>query len=239
MFIITISKEISMISLFIFVFIIALLSLSFHSNYVVSAINNRVENPIYKGNENESKIALECNVVWGTEFVPQMLNILKEKSVRITFFIGGKWAENNPELLKDIVSNNHEIGNHGYDHKMHSQLNNVNNKKEILKTQEIISNICGIRTDLFAPPSGDFNDLTLNVVHELGYKTILWSIDTIDWKREGKDIIIRRVLQKPHNGAFILMHPTKYTVEALPEMIDGLRGKGFSICTISELIKKD
>lgn len=58
--------------------------------YVVSAINNMIENPIYKGNENESKIALECNVVCGTEFVPQMLNILKEKYVRITFFIGGK-----------------------------------------------------------------------------------------------------------------------------------------------------
>lgn len=138
-----------------------------------------------------------------------------------------------------MADEGHELGNHGYNHKMHSKISREENKREILETEQIIQQITGIRTKLFAPPSGDFNQDTLEVARSLGYKTILWSIDTIDWKREGKDIILKRVFKNPHNGAFILMHPTKYTVEALPEMIDGLRTRGYDIVTVGELLEKD
>lgn len=210
-----------------------------HSNVPLTVFNVMMGNPIYKGSENQSKVAFECNVVWGTEYVPQMLHIFKEKGVKVTFFIGGSWAKDNPELLMQMVDEGHELGNHGYHHKMHSKISREENKREILETEQIIQQTTGIRTRLFAPPSGDFNQDTIEVARSLGYKTILWSIDTIDWKREGRDIILKRVFRNPHNGAFILMHPTKYTVEALPEMIDGLRSRGYNIVTVGELLEKD
>lgn len=194
-------------------------------------------NPIYKGDESKSAIAFECNVVWGTEYVPQMLDIFRDKDVNITFFIGGQWAEDNPELLKRIVEEGHELGNHGYAHKHHSELSLEENQKEILRTEEIIKKITGVKTVLFAPPYGEFNKTTLQAADSLGYKTIMWSIDTIDWRREGTDIILKRVLKNPHNGAFVLMHPTEYTVEALPTLIDELRKRGYEVGKVSDLIR--
>jgi len=209
-------------------------------NGLAESVFNRISGaPIYKGDETKPCVSFECNVVWGTEYVPQMLKILRDKKVKITFFIGGTWAKDNSELLKQMVEEGHEIGNHGYHHKMHSQIGVEENRREIVETEKIIHEITGIKTTLFAPPSGDFNETTLQVAEDLGYKTILWSIDTIDWKREGKDIILRRVFRNPHNGAFILMHPTQYTVEALPEMIEGLQARGFTIAPVGELLKKD
>ncbi|MBM7581433.1 putative sporulation protein (polysaccharide deacetylase family) [Caldicoprobacter guelmensis] len=195
-------------------------------------------NPIYKGDDSQPRIAFECNVVWGTEYIPAMLDILKQHNVKITFFIGGQWAEQNPELLKRMVQEGHELGNHGYSHKYHSRLNLEQNKDEIIKAEEAIERVVGVKTRLFAPPYGDFNKTTLQAAHSLGYKTIMWSIDTIDWRGDGVDSIIRRVFKNPHNGAFILMHPTEDTIKALPVIINGLQQRGYEIVRVSDLLKE-
>lgn len=202
----------------------------------LDVLNQFTLNPIYKGNENMPQVAFECNVVWGTEYVPQMLDIFRDKNVKITFFIGGQWAKENPDLLKRMVEEGHELGNHGYAHKHHSQLSFEENIREIQHTEQTIEEITGVKTVLFAPPYGEFNKTTLQAADSLGYKTIMWSIDTIDWRREGTDVILRRVLKNPHNGAFILMHPTEYTVKALPTMIDELRARGYEVGKISDLL---
>lgn len=191
---------------------------------------------IYKGNENRPNVAFACNIVWGTEYVPQMLEIFEDKDIDITFFIGGEWAYDNPDILREIKAKGHELGNHGYYHKHHSKLNLDENKNEIKKTEEVVYNITGLRTKLFAPPYGEFNDTTLEAAAALGYKTIMWSIDTIDWRREGAEIITNRVLKKPHNGAIILMHPVDDTVEALPTIISQLEGRGFTIGKVRDLL---
>jgi peptidoglycan/xylan/chitin deacetylase (PgdA/CDA1 family) len=98
--------------------------------------------------------------------------------------------------------------------------------KEILDTEKEIESITAIKTRLFAPPYGEFNDTTLKAADSLGYKTIMWSIDTIDWRRDGVDKIIHRVMKNPHNGALVLMHPTADTVTALPIIIEGLAKPG-------------
>jgi len=195
--------------------------------------------PIYKGNNKEKKVAFEFNVAWGNEYIQPILDILDKYNIKSTFFIEGRWASNNPELLRSIVNRGHEIGNHGYSHKNHSKLNREENYEEIKKAEEVIKSITGITTDLFAPPSGDFNKLTVQVAEEMGYKVIMWSVDTIDWKREGTDVIVRRVLKKYHNGAIILMHPTEYTVKALPIIIEHLKKEGFEIVKISDIIKTE
>jgi probable sporulation protein (polysaccharide deacetylase family) len=193
--------------------------------------------PIYKGEADEKEVAFACNVVWGNEYLPEMLKILKENDVEITFFIGGDWAARFPEDLKAIFNGGHELGNHGYWHKKQSQLNIEQNKQEILKTEDVIKKVTGVKTTLFAPPYGDINDTVVKAAEGLGYKVIMWSIDTIDWNTKDYNAILERVESKRHNGAIVLMHPTEVTVKALPGMIKNLKSKGCDIVNISEVLE--
>ena len=216
---------------FLFLFIATLRMISINTmNYY---------EPIYKGLEDEKKIAFACNMVWGEEYLPQMLKLFKENNIEITFFIGGLWAEKNEELLKSIHNDKHELGNHGYKHLYHSKLTPEANKQEILKTEEIVKRITGCKTELFAPPYGDLNDTVVASTEALGYKVIMWSIDTIDWNTKDYNKILQRLEKKHHNGAIVLMHPTKVTIEALPQMIENLKGKGYEITTVSDVLENN
>jgi len=212
-------------------FIIALRTISINTlNYY---------DPIYKGLEEDKKIAFTCNVVWGEEYLPQMLKLFKDNGIKITFFIGGNWAEKNEELLSSIFIDEHELGNHGYKHLYHSKLTPEANKQEIIKTEEIIKRITNYKTRLFAPPYGDLNDTVVQSAEALGYKVIMWSIDTIDWNTKDYKKILERLENKHHKGAIVLMHPTKVTVEALPQLIDNLRNHGYEITTVSDVLEND
>ena len=137
-----------------------------------------------------------------------------------------------------MIAEGHELGNHGYGHKHHNQLNLEQNRKEIVDTEKEIESNTGIKTTLFAPPYGEFNETTLKAADSLGYQTIMWSIDTIDWRRDGIDKIIARVMKNPHNGALVLMHPTPDTVTALPIIIEKLQALDYSIGTVTDALNK-
>jgi len=206
-------------------------------NLYVSLADNQEIKPIFHGNVEQNKVAFVCNVFWGEEFLPDMLKTLEDNNVHITFFIGGTWAKDNPDLLKNIAERGHELANHSYNHPHPNTLSKNQNKEQILKAETIIQGITGVKTSLYAPPYGEYNDVVLNAAQELEYKTIMWSIDTIDWKRPPADIVKSRVLKKIHNGAIVLMHPTESTQKALPELLKELHEKGYTITTISDVIK--
>ena len=96
----------------------------------------------------------------------------------------------------------------------------------------------GQKPMLFAPPAGDFNKQTVAVAAELGYKTILWTLDTIDWDRPAPTVIIDRVVSRIQNGAFVLMHPTEPTAQALPLIIEQLQQRGYSIVPVSQILNQ-
>ncbi len=192
--------------------------------------------PIWQGNANEKKVALICNVVWGEEFIPEMLQVLRGKDVKITFFIGGQWAEQFPELTALIEKEGHVLGNHGYAHLRPTQLSLEKNWEEIKKTEEILLGITKKKTTLFHPPYRELDNRVVQLAGERGYITIMSSVDTIDWQRPDPQVIINRVNDKVHNGAIILMHPTAPTVRALPKLIDNLKSQGYQIVTVPELI---
>lgn len=217
------------VALILFIFAIRTISINTLNYY----------DPIYKGLEDEKQIAFACNVVWGEEYLPQILKIFKDNDIEITFFIGGQWAEKNEELLKSIHNDEHELGNHGYKHLYHSKLTPDANKQEILKTEEIVKRVTGCKTNLFAPPYGDLNDTVVDSAEALGYKVIMWSIDTIDWNTKDYKKILKRLEKKHHNGAIVLMHPTKVTIEALPKMIESLKSHGYEITTVSDLLENN
>lgn len=199
-----------------------------------SAVNEEIV--IRHGAADSSKLTFSCNVDWGEDLIPDMLQIFRDNNIKITFFVSGRWAKNNPTLLKDMFLAGHEIQSHGYSHKLCTQVSVEVAKEEILKTEAIILEVLGIKTTVFAPPSGDYDEITVELCRNLGYKIALWNADTIDW-REGStaSVIKERILKKPLNGAIVLMHPKSETVKALPELIQEIKGKNIEIVPLYSL----
>lgn len=192
--------------------------------------------PIFQGNPESAKIAFACNVFWGEEVIPEMLQILATHQVKITFFIGGSWAKRNPGALRMIAEAGHELGNHTFTHPHPSQLNKEQNQAEILRTEQLVKEITGLKTCLYAPPYGEYNQTVILAASELSYPTIMWTVDTIDWRRPSPEVIIKRVTSKLQNGAIVLMHPTAPTVKALPELIRIIKSKGYTITNVSDIL---
>lgn len=190
--------------------------------------------PYYHGNPNIDRMSLTVNVDWGEEFIPQMLEIFKSRGVRVTFFVTGRWAEKNPEMLMRMYAAGHEIGNHGYSHAHPNQLSRGDLVAHLKNNEEVVHKILGIRPLLYAPPYGEYNKTVVEVAESEGYKVIMWSADTIDWQHPTPEVIVQRILSKASKGGIVLMHPVKETVAALPSMIDGLKAKGYQLVPVSE-----
>lgn len=227
---VNITCNIILFSLVLIVFGVSILSPIATEAYVVSSP------AYYNGNKDSNNVSLMINVYWGTEYLDSMLKTLKDNNVKTTFFIGGYWAGKNNEMLQKIYNEGHEIANHGYFHKDHAKISTDENKSEIYMTQELIEGLIGVTTTLFAPPSGSYNDKVLSVAESLGYKTIMWSRDTIDWRDKDENLIYKRATEKTVGGDLILMHPTEKTANALDKIIKTLKEKGLNVTTVSQTL---
>lgn len=195
------------------------------------------EDIYYKGTSEEKVIAFVCNIDWGNEYIQPMLEVFKKDDIHISFFPTGRWAEKNPELVKQISDAGHEIGNHGYLHRDYSKLSYEENIEEISKAQNILEEITGQTPKLFGPPSGAYNENTLKAAKDLNNSFIIWSIDTIDWRKDATpELITKRVTDKAESSGIVLMHPTENTLKALPEIIKYLYQNGYKIGTIGDVI---
>lgn len=195
--------------------------------------------PLYRSaGENAVGVSLMFNVYSGTEQVYQILEILQEFNAKATFFIGGCWADDNTACLRDIFAAGHELGNHGYFHKDHDKLNLVDNQKEIYTCNRFIELTIGVKPVLFAPPSGAYGEATLSACAALNMKTILWSKDTIDWRDQDVNKIYTRATKNVQKGDFILMHPTKKTVEALDDILKYYEKLQLKPITVSENLQE-
>ncbi len=190
----------------------------------------------YNGDTSSNKVTLMINVYWGTEYLDDMLATLAEKDVKTTFFIGGTWAVLNEDYLNKIYQAGHEIANHGYHHKGHDKLDEQGNLNEISTTHKIIKELLGVDMTLFAPPSGAYDKLTVSCAESLGYHTIMWTRDTIDWRDHDAEVIYQRAIKKAKGGDLILMHPTEATAQALPRIVDYFQSNNFTLTTVSDNI---
>ena len=157
-------------------------------------------------------------------------------TLKTTFFIGGSWAVKNLDLVKEIYTRGHELGNHGFYHKDQNTLDFNGNVQEIKMCHEVVSKNLGIEMSLFAPPSGAYNITTVDAATSLGYKTIMWTHDTIDWRDQDADLIYNRATKNLSNGDLILMHPTKKSVEAITNIISTAINNGFNPTTVSNCL---
>lgn len=189
-----------------------------------------------RGPETDPVMALMVNVDWGDEYIEPMLEVFSQYGVAATWFITGRWAKRTPDLARKIADAGHEIGNHGGWHGMPSKMGREEVRRFITEGEDILVEVTGQKPTLFAPPGGDYNHQTVAVAGELGYKTVLWTIDTVDWQRPAPTTIIDRVVGRAQNGALVLMHPTQPTLEALPIILDQLLHRGFRLVTAGELL---
>jgi peptidoglycan/xylan/chitin deacetylase (PgdA/CDA1 family) len=193
--------------------------------------------PIYHGDTGQKTAALTCNVDWGEEILPGMLDLFQAKKVKVTFFVTGRFADKFPDLVKKMAAAGHEIGNHGYEHFHPDQFSREENADEILKAEKALMKAAKKASKLYAPPYGESGARVLLGAADCGYRTILWSIDTVDWQKPEPETIVNRVLDKMQGGDIILMHPTESTLQALPTIIDRLRQDGYRLVTVSEMLK--
>ena len=191
---------------------------------------------IYQGNSGQKIVAICVNVDWGEESLQDMLEKFKKHKVRVTFFVTGQWAEKNPELVKQMNEAGHSIQNHGYKHLHFNQLSYPQIKEQIMKTEKIVEQLTGKKTIYFASPYGEYNNNLISTVNEINYSLIMWSIDTVDWELPSADTIVKRVMNKMHNDAIILMHPTKPTLEALPDLLTQIEKQGYQMQTLDKII---
>lgn len=191
--------------------------------------------PIYRG-IGEKQVSLMINVYWGTEYLDDMLAIFDKYGISTTFFVGGSWVAQYPEMLQKIVDAGHEVGNHGFYHKDHSKLDYESNLQEIKSCGKLVFEYSGVNMTLFAPPSGYYCNATLNAAKECNNKVIMWSRDTIDWRDKDAETVFTRATKDTDSGELILMHPTKHTLSALERIIKYYTEKVFSIVTVSKNI---
>lgn len=200
------------------------------------SLNDLGRVPIYKGNSNKPMVALMINVAWGNEYIPSMLNTLRKENVKATFFFDGSWLKKNTDVAKQIQAEGHEISNHAYTHPKMSQLDRRSAYNQIAKTEALLKSTLNVTNHWFAPPSGDFNQMTVDVAAEQGLKTVLWTLDTIDWTHPPAYAIIRKVRTRVEPGSLILMHPTDSSSAALQGMITAIKQKGLMLGTVSETL---
>ncbi|AIE59700.1 polysaccharide deacetylase family protein [Bacillus methanolicus] len=194
---------------------------------------------VYRGNPEKPMVSFIINVAWGNEYLSEMLATLKKHHVSASFFLEGRWVKNNPELAKMIAEAGHEIGNHSYTHPNMKKLPPAEIIKEITRTNEVIEATTGIRPKWLAPPSGSYREDVVKIASKLNMGTVMWSLDTIDWQKPAPEVLINRIVPKLHNGALILMHPTKPTAQALDQLILQIKQKNLKIDTVSNMLSEE
>ncbi|AIQ69375.1 polysaccharide deacetylase family protein [Paenibacillus graminis] len=195
--------------------------------------------PIYRGNPAKPMVSLMINVAWGNEYIIPMLDILDQEKVKVTFFLDGSWLSRNKELAEEMLKRGHEMENHAYTHPNMSTLSRARATAEIQKTQNLLKESLGVTNIWFAPPSGDFDQETVDIAASLGLKTVLWTLDTVDWRNPSPDSIISKISSKAEPGTLILMHPTASSSQALRGMIRGIKAKGLQLGTVSQTLSAE
>jgi peptidoglycan-N-acetylglucosamine deacetylase len=172
---------------------------------------------------------------------PRLLDMLKQRGIKATFYCVGQCVAEYPEIAKRIVDEGHEIASHSWSHPQLSSMTEASVRDQLEKTHQAIKQATGVEPKTFRPPYGAFTlrqRRWANAVY--GYKTILWDVDTMDWKHRNPGRTEAVALAETKSGSIILTHDIhKSTIDAMPSTLDGLLAKGFKFVTVSELLAMD
>lgn len=196
--------------------------------------------PIYSVETEEKKVAITFDCAWGTEYTDKILEALKNSDVSATWFMVEFWTTKYEDFVKKIDAAGHSIGTHSSTHSYMSKQNAEEIKKELTVSSQAIENITGKKVELFRPPYGDYDDELIKTAGELGYYTIQWDVDSLDWKDLSASDIAMRVINGVKNGSIILMHNNGlHTAEAVPIILETLKNRGYTFVTVDRLIYRE
>ena len=169
---------------------------------------------------------------------PKLLDILRERNIKATFYVIGRNVDLYPAITRRIVAEGHEIGNHSYTHGNMSKMSDDKVREELKKTADAIARAAGVKPRTLRPPYGALLQTQRSWIHsEFGYPTIMWAVDPRDWQRPGPSVVTSRILSATTPGSIVLAHDLHApTVTAMPATLDGLLQKGYKFVTVSQLL---
>lgn len=198
-----------------------------------------IEWPIFYVKTDRKALALTFDISWGDKTPGKVLDVLKECNQKATFFLSGPWSNHYQDIVKRIVADGHEIASHGQDHVNLSQESKDAITQNIKSAHDILVNITGTSPRYFRPPNGDYDDTVVLAARELGYETIIWGVDSLDWKNPGATYIVERISKLSFPGAILLFHASdsaQQTDQALPMVIENLRAAGYELMPLGQLL---
>ena len=198
---------------------------------------------VLRGDPTRPNVALVFNVGAGFDPAPEILDTLRDKDQKVTFFVMGWWAERNPDVLRQIADGGHEIASHGHAIFDLTQASDVQVREDLEHAERAISDAIGRSPrPLWSPSAGYRNAHVRALAAELGYRPIIWTVDSGDWTREATpESVFSHIVNGAANGAIIVCHfdspnTLTSTAQVLPAAIDALREAGFNLVTITELL---
>lgn len=164
----------------------------------------------------------------------KVLQVLQSRRAKATFFVTGQNAQNYPDLIKQIFTEGHQIGNHTWNHPNLTKLGDNEILHQIKETNKVIEDIIQTKLEIFRPPYGAINE---NVIQIVNLPQIMWSIDTLDWKDRDSDLVAKRAIKNAKNGSIILLHDIHpSSVDAVAGILDTLIAQDYHFVTVSELL---
>jgi peptidoglycan/xylan/chitin deacetylase (PgdA/CDA1 family) len=201
---------------------------------------------VQRGNPMRPWIALTLDAGAGAAPTPRILDALRVRGITITFFLTGRWIRDNPDLVRRMVADGHELANHTMNHPDLTTLDDDAIRRELNETEAILHDIApdAVIRPFFRPPYGAYNERVLRVALSEGYLPVYWSLDSLDSVGEPKtpEFLIARVTQKlsPDDlrGAIILAHcGSDATADALPDILDRFAAMGFEVRKLSDVMQ--
>jgi peptidoglycan-N-acetylglucosamine deacetylase len=176
-------------------------------------------------------------------YTPQILDIFSKAKGKATFFMIGEQMINHPEVVKQVVDQGHEIGNHTFTHPKLSQLSIEDCREEIDQTEKLIEEMTGQRPVVFRPPYLDYNQDTVSIVQQKGYSMIgALNLEAQDWEQPGVEHIFEKSREVVKNGSILIFHDgfgdRSQTIEAVRKLVSELKAQNYHLVTVSELLKR-
>lgn len=201
------------------------------------------EDEVVRGDPERPAVALVVNVGAGFEPAVSILDTLADRQYQATFFVMGWWAERNPDLLRRIADEGHEIASHGHSVFELTRVSDAEVRADLERADAAISAVTGRTTrPLWSPSAGDRDARVRRIAASLGFRPIYWTVDSGDWTRDATaEGVYGRVMERVVNGAIVVLHfdsPTSpaSTAVALPRLIDDLRAAGYTLVTVTRLV---
>lgn len=198
-------------------------------------------NGIAMGNNQKKYVYLTFDEGYEAGYTPRILQVLKENDVKATFFITAHYVNTQEELVKEMISDGHIIGNHTVNHKSMPDLTDEQIKSEVMDLHTAIYQKFGYEMKYIRPPKGEFSQRTISITNGLGYTTVMWSFAYDDWdeNKQGREEYAKsKILDNVHPGAVILLHGnSKDNTNVLDECIKEIKNMGYEFKSLDQFEK--